>query len=215
MSLERDLASCVGSPSRSWNESIPSAFTEPQVQAMLASTRSDHGPAGRRDHAILMLLTTYGLRAGEITRLRLSDIDWRRERFKVTQSKTRRPSHLPLTTAVGETILDYLRHDRPRSTHREVFLRANAPYSPFPRGSSLTTVVGRCIRRAGLTVTGKHGAHAFRYARAVGLLRAAVPLKTISDLLGHSTSASTEIYLKLDTDELRGVALEVPKEVAP
>ena len=62
---------------------------------------------------------------------------------------------------------------------------------------------------------GKHGTHAFRDARAVGLLRAAVPLKPISDLLGHSTSASTEIYLKLGTDELRGIALEVPKEVSP
>jgi integrase len=213
--IDRDLASCVSSPSRYWNESIPSAFTEAQVKAMLASTRRDRGRAGRRDYAILMLLATYGLRAGEITRLRLSDIDWRRERFRVTQSKTKRSSYLPLTSAVGEAILDYLRHDRPESVHREVFLRANAPFSPFARGSSLTTVVGRRMQRAGVTATGKHGAHAFRYARAVGLLRAAVPLKTISDLLGHSTSAATEIYLKLDTDELCEVALDVPEEVAP
>ena len=213
--IERDLASCVGTPSRYWNESIPSAFTEPQVKAMLASTRSDRGRAGRRDYAILLLLATYGLRAGEITRLRLSDIDWRREQFRVTQSKTRRSSHLPLTSAVGNAILDYLRHDRPTSAHREVFLRASAPYSPFSRGSALTTVVGRRMQRAGVIAAGKHGAHAFRYARAVGLLRAAVPLKTISDLLGHSTSASTEICLKLDTDELRDVALEVPQEVTP
>jgi site-specific recombinase XerD len=71
------------------------------------------------------------------------------------------------------------------------------------------------MQRAGITAAGKHGAHAFRYARAVSLLRAALPLKTISDLLGHSSSASTEIYLKLDTDELREVALKVPREVAP
>jgi site-specific recombinase XerD len=213
--IERDLASCVGRPSRYWNEDIPSAFTEAQVKAMLAAARGDRGPAGLRDYAILLLLATYGLRAGEITHLRLSDIDWRRERFRITQSKTGRSSHLPLTSAVGNAIVDYLRHGRPRSAHREVFLRANAPYPPFARGSSLTALVGRRMRRAGVAATGKHGAHAFRYARAVGLLRAAVPLKTISDLLGHSTSASTEIYLKLDTDELRGVSLDVPQEVSP
>lgn len=212
--IERDLASCVGSPSRYWNEAIPAAFTEAQVKAMLASTRKDRSRAGRRDYAILLLLATYGLRAGEITRLRLSDIDWRRERFRITQSKTGRASHLPLTPAVGEAILDYLRHGRPQSEHREVFLRAVAPYPPLSRGSCLTSIVSRHVRRAGLTVNGKHGAHAFRHARAIGLLRAAVPLKTISDLLGHSTSSATEIYLKLDTDELRDIALEVP-EITP
>ncbi len=115
---------------------------------------------------------------------------------------------------MGEAIFDYLRHARPGSEHREVFLQTKAPYRPLSSGSSLASIVGRRLRRAGLTVTGKHGAHAFRYARAVGLLRAAVPLKTISDLLGHSTSSSTGVYLKLDADELRDVALDVPTEAA-
>ncbi len=72
--IERDLASSIGSPSRYWNEIIPSAFTDAQVKAMLASTRKDRGPVGRRDYAVLLLLATYGLRAGEIRRLRLDDI---------------------------------------------------------------------------------------------------------------------------------------------
>jgi len=213
--IDHDLASSVGSPSRYWNEAIPSAFTDSQVKTILASTRKDRSPVGRRDYAILLLLATYGLRAGEARRLRLEDIDWRRERFRITQSKTGRSSHLPLTTTVGEAVLDYLRHGRPKSEHREVFLRTKAPYLPFSSGSGLASIVRRRLRRAGLTASGKHGAHAFRYARAVGLLRAAVPLKTISDLLGHSASSSTEIYLKLDTDELRDVALEVPEEATP
>ncbi len=213
--IERDLSSCVTGPPRYWNEVIPSTFTEAQVKAMLAAARAGRTPAGKRDYAILLLLATYGLRAGEITRLRLEDIDWRGERIRVTQSKTGRSSELPLMAPVGEAILDYLRHARPASDHREVFLRHRAPYTPFPRGSCLTSVVYRKVRSAGLQVVGRHGTHAFRYARAVSLLRAAVPLKAISDLLGHSSASSTDVYLKLATDDLRDVGLELPVGVAP
>ena len=156
-----------------------------------------------------------GVRAGEISRLRLEDIDWRRERFRITQSKTGRAAQLPLMGPVGEAILGYLQRGRPESEHRQVFLRQRAPYSPFACGSSLSTVVHRRLRQAGITVTGRHGAHAFRYARAVSLLRGAVPLKAITDLLGHSSASSTDVYLKLATDDLRDVGLELPQEVAP
>lgn len=213
--LERDLASCVTSPPRYWNEAIPSIFTDAQVQAMLAAARADRRPSGKRDDAILLLLATYGLRAGEITRLRLEDIDWRRERFRITQSKTGRASELPLMAPAGEAILDYLRHARPASDHREVFLRHRAPYTPFARGTCLTHVVHRRLRATGLPFSGKHGAHAFRYARAVSLLRAAVPLKSISDLLGHRSASSTDVYLKLAIDDLRDVGLELPGEATP
>ena len=213
--LERDLAVCVTSPPRYWNESIPSTFTDAQVKAMLAAAREDGTASGTRDYAILLLLATYGLRAGEITRMRLEDIDWRDDRIRITQSKTGRSSELPLMAPVGEAILDYLRRARPQSEHREVFLRHRAPYTPFRRGSCLTSMVNRRLRSTGLPFAGKHGTHAFRYARAVSLLRAGVPLKAISDVLGHRSSSSTDIYLKLATDDLRDVGLDLPQEVSP
>ena len=213
--VARDLAACVTRPPLYWNEGIPSAFTDAEVKTMLAATRRDRSEVGRRDYAILLLLATYGLRAGEITRLRLDDIDWRRERFSITQSKSHRSAQLPLLSPVGAAILEYLKHVRPSSEHRQVFLFTRAPYRPFACGSSLGPTVGRCLRRAGITPTGKHGCHAFRYARAVSLLRAAVPLKAISDILGHRTASSTDGYLKLATEDLRDVGLELPPEVTP
>ncbi len=213
--LDRDLAACVSAPSRYHNEAMPRTFTKAEVEQMLAEARVDRSAIGRRDYAILLLLATYGLRAGEIVRLRLEDIDWRREQFWITQSKSGRTSQLPLVPSVGEAILDYLRHGRPVSEHRSVFLRHRVPYSPFKRGNCLTAVVGRHVHRCGLQPTGRHGAHAFRYARAVSLLRAAVPLKAISDLLGHSSSSSTDGYLKLATDDLRDVGLELPQGATP
>ena len=211
--IGRDLSACVTRPPLYWNEGIPSAFTDAEVKAMLTATRSDRSDVGRRDYAILLLLATYGLRAGEVTRLRLDDIDWRRERFSITQSKSHRSSQLPLLAPVGRAILDYLEHVRPRSEHRQVFLFIRAPYRPFACGSSLGSIVARRLRRAGITPAGRHGCHAFRYARAVSLLRAAVPLKAISDILGHRSPSSTDSYLKLATEDLRDVGLEVPPEV--
>ena len=86
--------------------------------------------AGRRDYAIMMLLSTYGLRAGEITGLRLSDIDWRHERLRIRHTKTGAYSELPLLRG-RDALLDYLKHGRPATTLREVF-RSVAPYRPLP-----------------------------------------------------------------------------------
>ena len=97
-----------------------------------------------------------------------------------------------------------VRHQRRR------FIRARAPYRPLHNGSSLYSGIVRRLQAAGVKWQGKHGPHAFRHARAVSLLRAAVPSKVIGDVLGHRASASTAVYLKLATDDLRKIALDVP-----
>jgi integrase len=157
-----------------------------------------------------MLLATYGLRAGEVVHLRLEDLDWRHECLHVRQSKTGRPTVLPLLAPVGDAILEYLREGRPTTAAREVFLRAQAPVQPFRGGSSLYSIVARRLPKAGVRPAGKRGPHTFRHAHAVRLLQAAVPLKAIGDLLGHTSTASTAIYLKLATEDLREIGLNVP-----
>ena len=79
----------------------------------------------------MQLLSTYGLRAGEITHLRFDDIDWRAETLRIRHSKTGAQSLLPLMEPVGEALIDYLRHGRPKTDVREIFIRARAPYRPF------------------------------------------------------------------------------------
>jgi site-specific recombinase XerD len=159
---------------------------------------------------MLMMLATYGLRAGEVIRLRLDDIDWREERFRIRRSKTGVESFLPLMAAAGEALLDYLEHGRPQASVREVFLRVRAPYGPFLAAGSLDKVIDCRLKQAGIEVKGRHGSHAFRFARAQSLLRASVPLKSIGDVLGHRRIASTETYLRLATDDLRAISLECP-----
>jgi len=210
--IPRDLSSTVSGPILYKFEEIPRAFTEQQVEKLLETTRRDRSATGLRDYAILMLLATYGLRAGEVARLRLEDIDWRGERLRVRQSKTDVESVLPLVALVGDALLEYLQHGRPETDVREVFLRVCAPRGPFARGGSIDGVINSRLKRAGININGRHGSHAFRFARAASLLRASVSLKSIGDLLGHCTASSTAVYLRLPTDELRAISLEVPRK---
>jgi integrase/recombinase XerD len=209
----RDLSCAVITPSLHAFEGIPSALRAQEVKKALAVTRQDRTPKGIRDYAILVLLSTYGVRAGEITALRLDDIDWRKETIRIRHSKTYATSYLPLRPEVGKAILKYLQKSRPKTAIREMFIRCWAPYRPFKSGSSLYGLVQWRLAAAGVVPTGKHGTHAFRHARAVSMLRATVPVKEIGDLLGHRASDSTLAYLKLATEDLRAIALEVPTGV--
>jgi site-specific recombinase XerD len=205
-----DLAGAVIGPRIYEHENIPSALRAEDVQRVLQVTREDSSPVGLRDFAILTLLATYGLRAAEIVRLRLEDIDWRRDLLRVHHSKTGTYSELPLLREPGEAVLRYLERGRPRSGHREVFLRMQAPHRPYKNGSILNCVTSARLHAAGIVPQGRKGPHAFRHARAVSLLRSGVSLKIIGDVLGHRWAAATAQYLKLATEDLRLVGLELP-----
>jgi integrase/recombinase XerD len=204
-----DLAPQIIAPVLYAYESIPSALSLDQIGTILKSAQKDRSPMGLRDYAILQLLATYGLRVGEITRLRLDDIDWRAETLRIRHSKTRAQSMLPLTEPVGEALIDYLRHGRPKTEAREIFIRCRAPYRPLS-GIGIYSGVRRRMESAGVKPSGKRGPHIFRHARAVSLLRGAVPRKVIGDILGHRSAEATIPYLKLATEDLRTIALEVP-----
>jgi site-specific recombinase XerD len=210
-----DLSGIVLGPRIYDYEHIPSALRAEDVEKVLAITREDRSPMGRRDYAVLMLLAVYGLRAGEIAQLRLEDIDWQEEVIHVRHSKTGTHSELPLLRAPGEAVLRYLKEARPTSVRREVFLLVRAPYGPFKSSSSIGGVAHARLRKAGVTHLGRKGAHAFRHARAVSLLRAGSSLKTIGDVLGHRATNSTMAYLKLATNDLRAVGLDLPSGVSP
>ena len=202
-----DLSQHIVAPLLYAYEGIPSALSSDQISTVLEFVRKDRSPMGLRDHAILQLLAVYGLRAGEIIRLRLEDVDWRGDVLHIRRSKTGDHSRLPLFETVGEALIDYLRHGRPETDVREIFVRTRAPYVPMVR---IYNEVSRRIEAAGITLSGKRGPHIFRHARAVSLLRASVPRKLIGDVLGHRSTESTIPYLKLATEDLRAIALEIP-----
>ena len=205
--VARDLAPHVISPMLYAYEGVPSILEPDQIAAVLETTKRDTSPMGLRDYAILQLLATYGMRSGEVRNLRFEDIDWRAESLRVRHSKTGACSHLPLLPQVGDALLDYLRRGRPKTDRREVFMRSRAPYCPL---RNLHGEIHRRLLAAGIKPPGKSGPHIFRHARAVEMLRASVPQKIIGDLLGHRSSEATIPYLKLATEDLRTIALDVP-----
>ncbi|MGH9553115.1 MAG: tyrosine-type recombinase/integrase, partial [Terriglobales bacterium] len=126
-----DLSTSVVGPTLYAFESIPSALGSAQVKKILQTARRDRSREGLRDYAILMLLSTYGLRAVEITSLRLDDVDWVREVVRIRHSKTGVHSQLPLLSSVGNAILNYLQKGRPTTDARTIFIMHHAPYGPF------------------------------------------------------------------------------------
>ena len=203
-----DLAPHVIAPLLYAYEGVPSILDRHQIAAVLENVRKDTTPVGLRDHAILQLLATYGLRSSEVRNLRLDDIDWRAESIRVRHTKTRACSLLPLMEPVGEAVLAYLRCGRPETDAREIFIRTRAPYRQL---RLLHSTVSRRLRAAGVEPPGKCGPHIFRHARAVEMLRASVPQKVIGDQLGHRSAEATAPYLKLATEDLRAIALDVPR----
>lgn len=190
---------------------VPRGLSDTEAQQVLRSiNRISH--VGRRDYAMVHLLYTYGVRGGQVRALQLEDIDWAHNQILFKGSKGGKDSRLPLTPEVGESLLDYLQNSRPPSSSPQVFLTCRAPSHPLPHSSSLSSIVGRHIRAAGIEVFSK-GAHAFRHGFATRMLHQGHSLKAIADVLGHRHLSTTFIYSKVEFNALTHVALEWPQEV--
>jgi site-specific recombinase XerD len=191
----------------SWRcASLPKALAAEDVARLLASCDRS-SPVGRRDFAILLMLSRLGLRAGEVAKLRLSDTDWRAGEL-IVRGKGDRHERLPLPTDVGEALVDYLRHARPAWKDPHVFLTARAPFRPLTGGAgAIGMLVREASKRAGLEPV---GVHSLRHTVATEALRAGAPLEEIASLLRHRRHATTVIYAKVDWERLRELARPWP-----
>lgn len=167
-----------------------------------------------RDGAITLLALTTGLRACDIIGMRLTDIDWRGQTIGIVQQKTNNPLTLPLPALVRAKLAAYVLDERPPSRDDHVFLRSVAPHTRLSDHASIYTVTARTFRKAGVTGI-KAGTIFLRHSAASRLLRAAVPLPTISAVLGHSSPESTNLYLSVDEDRLVDCVLALPKGARP
>lgn len=204
MSLAEAVPSVPG-----WSSGLlPRGLERMQVAGLLDSCDRECA-RGRRDYAILLLLTRLGLRVAEVAGLGLDDVDWRTGGLMV-HGKGARVDQMPLPEDLGQALADYVRHGRPRSSSRQLFLIVHAPWSAMaPTGVS--AVVARAGRRAGY---GRFGAHRLRHTVACDLLRAGASLPEIAQLLRHRDERSTAIYAKVDPGALTGLARRWPGETA-
>ena len=207
--LAQDLSQVLPKIRVTRDATIPSVW-DPELVIKLLEVIDRSSPKGKRDYAILLLASRLGLRVGDIRTLTLDAINWEAATIEITQSKTRAALRLPLTVEIGEALIDYLRFGRPETEYREVFLKLTSPFDPFSENSHLHYIIKYWRELAGIhfRCEQRHGMHSLRHSFATQLLQKQTPIHVISEILGHSTTASTLIYAKADTEALRGAALD-------
>lgn len=211
--LEKDFSCVVPQIKIDKTSRIPSAYSKEEVQKLLESV--DRGnPKGKRDYAILLLASRLGMRAGDICNLSFKNLKWEHNEIELIQEKTQERIFLPLLPEVGSAIIDYLRYGRPITESTVIFMRHTCPITPLAP-PTLHSIVWHYLRLAGIKIPDgkKHGPHALRHSLASALLEENTPLPIISEVLGHTSSETTSIYLKIDVSHLRHCALDVPEFV--
>jgi len=188
---------------------IPSVWDPADVAKILDAI--DRGnPCGKRDYAIILLVTRLGLRGIDVKRLEFSDFDWPSNRLSVVQAKTGHRVQLPLLKEVGWAVIDYIRAGRPPSDCRQVFIRHTAPIGAFSDQDHLHQILLKHARAAHVPVSEKrrHGMHSLRHTLATRLMEDGTPVEQIADILGHQSVQSTGVYLKSSLGLLARCALD-------
>lgn len=165
---------------------------------------------GIRDRAILLLLSRLGLRAGDIVGMLLDDIDWANGTVRVS-GKSRQEVCLPLPQDTGDAVLKYITSARPTAGTRRLFLCIQAPVRPFSNSSTVSAVVARALRNAGIDDPPSRGAHLMRHSAATSMLRDGMSLDAIAVILRHKSTDTTAYYAKVDTTTLELVAMPWPE----
>jgi len=180
---------------------IPRHLPAENVERVIAACGGEHR---LRDRAIVLLLARLGLRAGEVAKLKITDIDWRNGRLAISSAKSKRADWLPLTQEVGDAIIAYLQRVRPRQRTSQLFLTEFAPTRPITR-ITVKCIVNRTLTRAGVESANK-GAHVLRHSAATAMLRNGVSLDGVRAVLRHASPQMTMHYAKVDIGLLSEIA---------
>ena len=201
-----DLSASVPTVARDRFGALPKALDEATVATLLASCDRQR-PLGRRDFAILTLMGRLGLRAVEVSRLQLGDINWRAGEV-TARGKRGRCGVLPLAQDVGDALVDYLRSGRPLSGSRAVFIAARGPglgMSPH----AVAQVSRNACRRLGI---GPIGGHRLRHTLATNMLGGGAALREVAEVLRQSDAVTTAMYARVDAGSLAMVVRPWPGE---
>lgn len=205
---QRDFTGLVPRQRLYRHASLPRGVDDSSLERVLAMI-DKQTPNGARDYAIILVLMAYGVRAVSAAHLSLEDLDWPQAKIRFRAQKGGKEVLVPLLDAVGEAIIQWLRHRDPRTPHREVFLSTKAPHGSLT-SMAVSNVVKHYMLKAGVHQPGR-GAHSLRHSWAIRALEHDQPIKAIADVLGHRYIDTTYIYAKADLKTLRQVAMPWPR----
>ena len=205
--LCQQMTHAVPTPAPWPRSSLPQILSEEQGRSLLKSF-DRATPTGRRDLAMMLCLWLLGLRTQEVAALTIDDVDWQEGIVRLRCTKQRRERALPLPPKLRQALIDYLRHGRPITKSRALFVRHRAPLGEALSIHHVRSALRRAFARSGI---GVGRVHLLRHTFATRLHRKGVGLKAIADLLGHGCLDTTAGYARIDLDELRRAALPWPE----
>ena len=184
---------------------LPKALPLDDIERLLAAAETDE-PMALRDRALLEFLYGTGARVSEAVALDVDDVD-REDRTVVLDGKGGKQRLVPVGSYACRAIDDYLVRLRPELTRKARSGNAGALFLNA-RGGRLTrqgawTVLGAVAERAGLA--GRVSPHTLRHSFATHLLDGGADIRTVQELLGHSSATTTQIYTRVTVDRLREV----------
>jgi len=192
-------------------ERILSFYSIEEIKRVI-STVDRSSLYGKRDFAVILLAAELGIRSSDIIRLKLSDIHWERNTIEFIQHKTKVFNQLPLLENIKYALIDYLKNSRPESNLDCIFIGIKNGKRPITN-TCIHQIVSKYFEKAGIDISKrKHGPHAMRNSLASNMLQNNTPMYVIKEVLGHSNIDTTNMYLNIDIDSLRDIALEVPHE---
>lgn len=199
------------------NSKLPTTYEEQEIRSMIDSAERASA-IGKRDYLVLLLVSEYGWRAKDVTLFRFDQIDWDNNVIRFDQHKTDMPVEFPLLSSVGNAIIDYLKHGRPKTDAPEIIVSHMGANLGTPLASpTIHSIVTKYLRRADITgwTRKKHGPHAMRHSLATNLLKKNVALPIISTVMGHQRTETTSVYISVDYDKLKACALPMPPVRSP
>ncbi|WP_231716925.1 site-specific integrase [Desulfosarcina ovata] len=209
--LQTDLASKTPMIQARKQTRIPSVWTKEELDALIGAIDREN-PKGKRDYAIILLACVLGLRVTDIKNLTFGCFDWGTKKLTFIQSKTRETVTLPIPSEVGWAVIDYLKYGRPKVDLPVLFVRHVAPFLPFSENDHLYQIIRDYMRIAHLPTLKKHrGMHSLRHTAASRMLEHDTPLAVISDILGHTDTDATAVYLKVGINKLKECCLHTPE----
>jgi integrase/recombinase XerD len=207
--ISHDCSSLFPSNKLRSHTEIPSVFTPKEIYQVLQYIRDASGKNSKRNYAIAILIAVYGFRAGDIMKMKLSDVDWENQIITIIQSKTSNLLTHRILDCTGNALADYLLNERPISSYEYIFLKSNG--STIGSSITISAMIFTAFRNAGIHLNGrKHGSHCMRHSLASTMLSNDTSIFEISKVLGHASVDTTRIYAKVDLNHLRLCELEVP-----
>ena len=186
------------------HQRLPEILNDHQRRKLLA-TFNRKSDQGLRDYAIAVCLVDLGLRAVEVSKLRVDDINWRLKSLKVPAAKASSGRLLPLPGHVASALRSYLRH-RPPTDAMQMFVGQTLLRGRPLTSWAIASVMNRAYRRCGFA--GWYGTHRLRHSFATRLYTHGATTKKIADLLGHRLVATTDHYTQ--ANDLRPLAQPWP-----